>query len=63
MWWLRIRAPTEPEREQMAQSLRNLLILDNISSGAPGRFGEITQTWPNFVKGMSIALSSGEEIR
>jgi hypothetical protein len=46
----------------MAPSLCNLLILDNISSGDLGGSQEIAQTWPDFVKGMSIALSGPKEI-
>jgi hypothetical protein len=48
----------------MAAILRNLLILDKYwlgrSAWVPGRSH---QTRPDFVKGMSFALSSPEEIR
>jgi hypothetical protein len=44
----------------MAASLRNLLILDKYSLGGPGTS---LQTWPDFVKGISIAEASSKEIR
>jgi hypothetical protein len=48
----------------MAASLRNLLILDRYwLGGAPWVPGRSLQTWPDGVKGMSIALSKPEEIR
>jgi hypothetical protein len=48
----------------MAESLRNLLILDKYWLKRPRRVPERElQTRPDFVKGMSIALSSPEEIR
>jgi hypothetical protein len=53
-------ASQEPERNQMAASLRNLLILDKYWLGGPGKS---LQTWPDFVKGISIAQASSKEIR
>jgi hypothetical protein len=51
-------------REQMMASLRNLLILDKYRLGrSHWVLGRSLQTWPDFVKGMSIALPSPEENR
>jgi hypothetical protein len=48
----------------MGDKPRNLLIPDKYWLGR-SRYvrGRELQTWPDFVKGMSIALSSPEEIR
>jgi hypothetical protein len=46
----------------MAVSLRNLLILDKYWRNRPRRIRGVLPARPDFLKGMSIALSSPEEI-
>jgi hypothetical protein len=75
MWWLRPLSPAplekatvcaalEPGREQMAASLRNLLILGKYySGGLSGLQGDRFRPGLMAIKGMSNALSSPKETR